>query len=229
MYLNNDMPQRERKASRTLTQQNLQRDLPLEKSNKPIVKVSIAGIGGVGKTTLCQRAMGSILDDYFSNYKITIGVQFFTHNVKTDNGEVVLSVWDLAGQDQFQHIVNRFLIGSSGIILAYDSTDINSYFSLHHRWIPLIEEFCVPNIPIILVSTKNDLEEEKEVDPDLVRNFIASKDEHNQNIIGFLETSSKSNLNVTETFDVLVNNIIKKEIKEHLKKIKKKKSKKTVN
>ncbi|MHA1156193.1 MAG: Rab family GTPase [Candidatus Heimdallarchaeota archaeon] len=223
------MPKRRRKALTTLTQENLQKDLPLEKSNKPIVKVSVAGIGGVGKTTLCQRAMGRILDDYFSNYKVTIGVQFFTHNVNTDNGEVVLSVWDLAGQDQFQQIVNRFLIGSSGVILAYDSTDINSYFSLHHTWIPLIEEFCVPNVPILLVSTKNDLEEKKEVDPELVRNFISSKEEHNQNIIGFLETSSKSNVNVLETFEVLVKNIVKKEVEEHFKKVSKKKLKKTVN
>ncbi len=217
MHLNNVMPQR-RKSTTTLTQQNLQRNLPLEKSDKPILKVSIAGIGGVGKTTLCQRALGSILEDYYSNYKITIGVQFFTHNVVTDIGEVVLSVWDLAGQDQFQEIVNRFLIGSSGIILAYDSTDINSYFSLHHRWMPLIEEFCDPNIPIILVSTKNDLEDDKEVDPNLVRDFISSKEEHNQNIIEFLETSSKSNINVNETFDILVNNIINKKIEEYQKK-----------
>ncbi len=229
MYLNSVMPKRKRKATRTLTQQNLQKDLPLEKADKPIVKVSIAGVGGVGKTTLCQRAMGSILDDYFSNYKITIGVQFFTHSVITDNGEVVLSVWDLAGQDQFQQIINRFLIGSSGVILAYDSTDINSYFSLHHKWIPLIEEFCDPNIPIILVSTKNDLEDEKEVDPSLVRNFISSKEEHNQNIIGFLETSSKSNVNVRETFDVLVNTIVKGKIEKHLKKIGNKKKNETIN
>ena len=207
------MTARQQRTTSTLNQQTIQKKLPLEKKDDPIIKVSIAGIGGVGKTTLCQRAMGRILDDYFSNYKVTIGVQFFTHNIATEKGNVVLSVWDLAGQDQFHQIVNRFLIGSSGIILAYDSTNINSFFSLHHRWIPLIEEFCEPNIPIVLVSTKNDLEK-REVDPELVRNFIDSKDEHNQNIVGFLETSSKSNINVAETFETLVKNIIQNGIEQ---------------
>ncbi|MGC9779702.1 MAG: GTP-binding protein [Candidatus Heimdallarchaeota archaeon] len=198
-----------------ITKKTLETDMPLEKRRNHIVKVSIAGIGGVGKTTLCQRAMGTILDDYFDNYKITIGVQFFTHNVNTDMGEIVLSVWDLAGQPQFQQIMNRFLTGSKGIILAYDSTIIDSYFSLHYSWIPLIKEHCVKDVPILLISTKNDLLDHREVDPDQVKEFINSKEEHGLNIIGFLETSSKSNINVRETFESLCKNIVQTEINKY--------------
>jgi len=198
---------------RVLTRSNLETDLPLEKEKNPIIKVAIAGVGGVGKTTLCQKAMGKILDDYFDNYKITIGVQFFTHTIKTDNGPVVLSVWDLAGQPQFQQIMDRFLKGSKGVILAYDSTVIDSFFSLYHTWIPLIRENCEENIPILLVSTKNDLADEKEVDPDIVKELLNSKNELNINIIDFLETSSKSNLNVKETFEILCQKILEREQK----------------
>lgn len=198
------------KSRNRITKETLETKMPLEKKDKTLIKIAIAGEGGVGKTTLCQRAMGKILDDYFYDYKITIGVQFFTQNIKTDCGPVVLSVWDLAGQPQFYQIVDRFLRGCKGVILAYDSTMINSFFSLYHNWIPLIKENCDNDIPILIVSTKNDLEE-KQVDPETVQNFIEAKEDHNLNVIGFLETSSKSNTNVRETFDILCNKIIENE------------------
>ncbi|NHJ84051.1 MAG: GTP-binding protein [Asgard group archaeon] len=197
-------------SRKKITQKTLETGLPLEKSRNPIVKISIAGLGGVGKTSLCQRAMGRILDDYFSNYKVTIGVQFFTHAVKTDKGNVVLSVWDLAGQPQFQQIMDRFLIGSKGVILAFDITDINSFFSLYHSWIPLIKEHCEKDIPILLISTKNDMSENKQIDEELISDFINSKENHGLNIIGYYETSSKSNVNVFETFETLCKRIISK-------------------
>jgi small GTP-binding protein len=202
---------RANKSNDILTKESLETKMPLEKKDKTLIKIAIAGEGGVGKTTLCQRAMGKILDDYFYDYKITIGVQFFTHNIDTDCGSVILSVWDLAGQPQFYQIVDRFLRGCKGVILAYDSTMINTFFSLYHNWIPLIKANCDENIPILIVSTKNDLENYKEVDPETVQEFIEAKDEHNLNVIGFLETSAKSNTNVRETFDTLCNKIIMKE------------------
>ncbi|NHJ49969.1 MAG: GTP-binding protein [Asgard group archaeon] len=196
-------------GNRELTKKSLETEMPLEKKDKKLVKIAIAGDGGVGKTSLCQRAMGHILDDYFSNYKITIGVQFFTHNLKTVCGQnVVLSVWDLAGQPQFHQIIDRFLRGCKGIILAYDSSLINSFFSLYNIWIPLIRANCDEDIPILVVSTKNDLQDYRQVDPDIVKEFMEAKEEHSLNFIGYLETSALSNINVRETFDTLCSNII---------------------
>lgn len=208
-------PARTKNTSNSLTEKTLERNLPLEKGEQPIVKVSMAGVGGVGKTSLCQRAMGKILDDFFANYKITIGVQFFTHNVETEIGNVVMSVWDLAGQSQFHQIMDRFLKGSSGIILAYDSTAIDSFFSLYHFWIPLIKQNCDDKIPILLVSTKNDMVDDKQVTAEFVEEFINSQTEFNLNIIGFLETSAKTNINVRETFETLCKKIIDNEIKQY--------------
>ena len=208
-------PRKSKKSYNTITKSDLETQLPLEKRKDNILKIAIAGVGGVGKTTLCQRAMGRILDDYFSDYKITIGVQFFTHNMDSEVGPVCLSIWDLAGQPQFHQIVDRFLIGSKGVILAYDSTNIDSYFSLHHIWIPLIQQHCGENTPIVLVSTKNDLNEKQQVSPELVWEFIDAKEENKHNIIGFLETSSKDNTNVKETFETIANKILAVELENY--------------
>ncbi|MHA1125388.1 MAG: GTP-binding protein [Candidatus Heimdallarchaeota archaeon] len=201
-------PRKKKKSTNTITKRDLETKMPLEKRKDNIIKIAIAGVGGVGKTTLCQRAMGRILDDYFSEYKITIGVQFFTHNMDSEVGPICLSIWDLAGQPQFHQIVDRFLVGAKGVILAYDSTKIDTYFSLHHTWMPLIKQKCGEDVPIVLVSTKNDLNEEKQVNPKLVWEFIDAKEENNHNIIDFLETSSKDNTNVKETFETLANKIL---------------------
>jgi small GTP-binding protein len=208
-------PRKKTKSAKIISKHDLETKLPLEKRKDNIIKIAIAGVGGVGKTTLCQRAMGRILDDYFSDYKITIGVQFFTHNMDSEVGPVCLSIWDLAGQPQFHQIIDRFLIGCKGVILAYDSTQLDSYFSLHHTWMPLIKQNCGENIPIILVSTKNDLNEKQQVSPELVKEFLNSKEENKHNIIGFLETSSKENTNVKETFEILANKIMAEEFQSY--------------
>jgi small GTP-binding protein len=196
-------------STRSISEKALETDLPFEKKDKEIIKIAIAGDGGVGKTSICQRAMGHILDDYFADYKITIGVQFFTHTMKANCGkEVVLSVWDLAGQPQFQQILDRFLRGCKGIILAYDSSVINTFFSLYNNWIPLVRENCGEDIPILVVSTKNDLVDDQEVDPEIVKEFIESQEDHDMNFIGFLETSAKSNVNIRETFNTICDTIL---------------------
>ncbi|MBD3191072.1 MAG: GTP-binding protein [Candidatus Heimdallarchaeota archaeon] len=177
----------------------------------PIIKVVIAGKGGIGKTTLCKTATSKINDPInFEEYKLTIGVQFFTLPCQTSAGWVSLSIWDLAGQEQFEIILNHFLRGTRGIILAYDSTSMDSYMSLHQTWIPLITKNCNNGIPILMVSMKNDLPDSREVDPDLVQEFL--EDEKDFNFIGFLEVSSKAHLNVEKPFDLLAEKIVQKEV-----------------
>lgn len=179
----------------------------------PILKVVIAGKGGVGKTTLCKTVTSknnNLMN--FEEYKLTIGVQFFSLPCETSAGKVCLSIWDLAGQEQFEVILNHFLRGARGIILAYDSTSMDSYLALHHTWIPLITRNCYNGIPILVVSMKNDLQENREVDPEIIQEFIDAKDEHDLNFIGFLEVSSKAHLNITKPFNLLAEKIIEKEL-----------------
>jgi small GTP-binding protein len=181
---------------------------PDQEKRNPTVKVTIAGRGGVGKTTLCKRAVNEIKQTEFANYKMTIGVQFFLLPKETAKGTINLLVWDLAGQEQFAPVIEGFFGGTQGIILAYDSTSMESYQDLHKIWIPLIKKKCSLEIPIIIISTKNDLENEQIVDPNLVKEFIEDEQANGLNYIDFIEVSAKDDTNVSETFTLLAQKIV---------------------
>ena len=63
-------------------------------------KVCIFGDAGVGKTTLVNRYLTGLFD---TNFKITIGADFYLKKLKIDDSEVTLQIWDFAGEDQYQH------------------------------------------------------------------------------------------------------------------------------
>ena len=60
----------------------------MEKTQK---KILLLGDGAVGKTSLVHRFVEGIFNE---RYKATIGVDIFSKNVSTENGEVELQLWD---------------------------------------------------------------------------------------------------------------------------------------
>ena len=54
-------------------------------------KVCIFGDAGVGKTTLVNRYLTGIFD---SNYKITIGADFYLKKLIIDDKDVTLQIWE---------------------------------------------------------------------------------------------------------------------------------------
>lgn len=67
-----------------------------------------------------------------------------------------IQVWDTAGQERFLNITTNYYRIADGILLVYDLTSHNSLKSLNF-WLEKIEEFCKPEIPIILVGNKADI------------------------------------------------------------------------
>ena len=96
------------------------------------------------------------------DYIATIGVDVTTVKipVKGPNDkkkeEVTLSVWDLAGQDQFLNIRKQFYLGANAAILIFDVTNRESFDHLS-KWMNEVEASSIHQIPFFLVGNKIDL------------------------------------------------------------------------
>ena len=67
-----------------------------------VFKVLILGNSGTGKTALVRR---SVHDFFTEGYRSTIGVDFSLKVLRwTEDLEIRLQMWDLAGQDRFNHL-----------------------------------------------------------------------------------------------------------------------------
>jgi small GTP-binding protein len=118
----------------------------------PVLKVLIVGDGNVGKTSLVRRYCTGM----FSASRVTtIGVDFQTQVVSLPQGDVKLSIWDLAGQDRFQVMRPGFYKGGRAAAMVFDVTDPDSFKDLDRWRQELIE--VVPNQPLIVVGNKIDL------------------------------------------------------------------------
>jgi len=137
---------------------------PTSEDSKPTRKIQkkviVIGEGGVGKTTLLHRSVSNIFVD---STKMTIGTDFFMKKIeKIDEkniNQIILLLWDFAGQERFRFILKDYLKGAKGVILCFDLTRASTLQKLYD-WIDLLKEggtWNNPDIRFFLVGTKADL------------------------------------------------------------------------
>ena len=162
-------------------------------------KILILGDSKVGKSCFLTRYADNT---YHEDYLSTIGMDYKIKNYELENGNIIkLYIWDTAGQDRFRSITSNYYKGADGIILIYDITKQETFNNVRN-WITSIKEEAPAKVVLILVGNKVDDEKNRAV-PQSEGEKIA--DEYN---LPFLECSAKSDINVTETFDVLIKKIV---------------------
>jgi len=168
-------------------------------------KVIVAGAKNVGKTSLIRRYATGKFD---TSTLSTIGVDFETKKVVVDDTEILLNIWDFAGEKKFRLLLPSYVSGASGALMLYDITNKDSLEDLHD-WVKTINS--VPNYPKtkLMIETKIDLENQREVHYDdakaLYDKYKFQGDIHS--------VSSKTGENVENVFETLGREIIKKSLK----------------
>ena len=164
---------------------------PLEEA---FFKIIIVGDGAVGKTSLCTHIT---TQEFFSDYRLTVGCDFFIKRIMVNNISVTLQIFDVGGQDHFAKLRAAFAGGAKGILLAYDVTRRDSFYNLE-EWLNSVIEELDPRAPKVLLGTKSDLKAEAEIwDEDI------SKMKEKITVDAYFDTSSLTGEGVNEAFTTM--------------------------
>lgn len=159
-------------------------------------KVCLLGAFGVGKTSLVHRYVQGIFSEV---YQTTIGVRIDKKSVALPSGEVLLIVWDIYGQDEFQEVHASYLRGASGFILVADGTRAYTLdVALDLR------EFALKTAPgaaSILALNKIDLLPDWEVDERRIASLSRGG-------LAVIRTSAKTGEGVEEGFRLLTETMV---------------------
>ncbi len=153
-----------------------------------IVKVFVAGEGGVGKTTMIKRYTTGT---FIPNTMLTVGVEF--HISKVPEHRVTLQIWDLGGEDRFRFILPAYIRGASGGVLVFDLTRFQTFKNLS-EWMEIIQKNA-PNTPLILVGSKADLKDKIAVQEDVIKEFCDKF-----HFISYYTASAKTGQSVQDIF-----------------------------
>lgn len=155
-----------------------------------LFKLLLIGDSGVGKSCLMLRFAD---DTYTDSYISTIGVDFKIRTIELDGKTVKLQIWDTAGQERFRTITSSYYRGAHGIIIAYDTTDMESFNNVKD-WVKEVEKYASHNVKFMLVGTKADLTAKRVVSHEVAAEMAEA---HGW---GFTETSAKLDTGVEEAF-----------------------------
>ena len=86
-------------------------------------KIVIVGDAGVGKTTFVNHHLNG---GFSGKYISTLGVDIHPIHFKTNYGEIIFDVWDIAGQEKFCGLDDRYYIEARGVIAMFDTTAIST-------------------------------------------------------------------------------------------------------
>ncbi|KAI9098102.1 P-loop containing nucleoside triphosphate hydrolase protein [Phlyctochytrium arcticum] len=122
----------------------------LRRSRKKLV---IVGDGACGKTSLLMVQSG---EPFPEAYVPTIFENYISRVCVSKERMYELSLWDTAGQEDYDRLRPLSYPDTDVVLLAFDVTNRDSFDAIREKWHPETNHF-LHNVPRILVGTKTDL------------------------------------------------------------------------
>ncbi|CAL6053867.1 Rab1a [Hexamita inflata] len=153
-------------------------------------KLILVGESAVGKTSLVRRYM---YNDFMDFHAATIVTSFVSK--KFDNFR--MDIWDSAGQERFQSLVQMYFRGTQTALVLFSAQDFNSFNQVKY-WVNAVREKTGnTDVQIIVVENKIDVE-----------NRTTNEAEVNQyctaNNLPYVKVSAKTGEGVEKLFDLVV-------------------------
>ncbi|KAF6149598.1 hypothetical protein GIB67_011207 [Kingdonia uniflora] len=162
-----------------------------------LFKIVLIGDSAVGKSNLLARFAR---DEFYSNSKSTIGVEFQTQKIDIEGKEIKAQIWDTAGQERFRAVTSAYYRGAVGALLVYDISRRQTFDSIG-RWLNELHTHSDMNVVTILVGNKSDLKDAREVSTAEGKVLAEAQG------LFFMETSALDSSNVSAAFQTVVKEI----------------------
>ncbi|KAI5964793.1 RHO3 [Candida pseudojiufengensis] len=183
-------------------------------------KIVILGDGACGKTSL----LNVFTRGYFPQvYEPTV-FENYVHDIFIDGQSVQLSLWDTAGQEEFDRLRSLSYSDTHCIMLCFSVDSIDSLENVQHKWVGEIADHC-EGVKLVLVALKCDLRSDEDLENQELQqqqnnlynnnNPYSSNSQSNKKLITYdeglavakrvgalryLECSAKKNRGVNEAF-----------------------------
>lgn len=117
-------------------------------------KIVLLGDGACGKTSL----LNVFTRGYFPQvYEPTV-FENYVHDVYVDNTHIELSLWDTAGQEEFDRLRSLSYSDTHTIMLCFSVDSRDSLENVESKWVGEIADNC-QGVKLVLVALKCDLRE----------------------------------------------------------------------
>lgn len=167
-------------------------------------KLVLLGDGACGKTSL----LNVFTRGYFPTvYEPTV-FENYVHDIFVDGTHIELSLWDTAGQEEFDRLRSLSYDDTHAIMLCFSVDSKDSLENIESKWVGEIAENCA-GVKLVLVALKCDLREQNE-DAEEGGQQKEKKDMINYeqglscakriNALRYLECSAMRNRGVNEAF-----------------------------
>lgn len=132
----------------------------------------------------------------------------YRKQIEVDGRQVMLEIMDTAGTEQFTSMREFYMRDAHGFLLVFSITSLTSLQELAELREQIVQiKGGDPNVPIVLVGNKSDLEEDRKVSRSQA--FKVSQAWGN---VPYYETSARRRQNVPEVFVDVCRQIMRKDL-----------------
>ena len=161
-------------------------------------KIILLGEPGIEKTALAQRFC---FDLFNPSEKLIVGIDFYVKTINLHGKKIKLQIWDVGGDERFKFLIPTYCNGANAVMIIFDITNSKSLNQISE--LTQIVREKAGNIPIMLIGSKLDLKEFRELNrEDGIE--IANK----YNLFSYSEISTKTGQNVEKSFETLTEFLI---------------------
>lgn len=131
----------------------------------------------------------------------------FTAQIQVDGSLVNLSLWDTAGQEDYDRLRPLSYPMTNVFLVCFSLVSPTSFENIKEKWYPELKHHC-PDVPMVLVGTKLDLRDDKNTIQDLKEKHLApvtyaqgARMQKEVGAVKYVECSSITQKNLKQVFE----------------------------